>query len=146
MDYNQLYSFKKRGLPECLDKIKSNDFVILGAATAAPNETLRNLHTIADRVENVTVFSGLEGSFPFQTTEGISGHIASSGVFFGPGLRAGYKLGNSTYCPGNLHDALVRRMEYRKPNVSFAARAPMDERGYFRCLSACGRKRSHEAG
>ncbi len=131
MDYMQLYNLKKRSLQECLAMIRSDDFIILGQATAAPNETLKAIHTIAGRVENVTVFSGLEGSFPFQTTEGMAGHITSSGVFFGPGLRTGYKLGNSTYCPGNLHDALVRRMEHRKPNIFVCGAAPMDEQGYF---------------
>jgi len=146
MNYKQLYDFKKRSRQECLNMIKSNDFVVLGAATSAPNETLRNLHTIANQVENVTVFSGLEGSWPFQTTEGMSSHIISSGVFFGPGLRAGYKMGNSTYSPGNLHDALVRRMEYRKPNIFFCGAAPMDEQGYFQMpLCLMGEREALEA-
>lgn len=34
---------------------------------------------------------------------------------FGAGLRAGAKVGNSTYCPGNLHDALIRLMEVCPP-------------------------------
>ena len=109
--------------------IKSGDFVVLGAAASAPNATLNALHTIAPRVEDVTVFSGLEGSFPFQTDPAMYGHITSGGIMFGAGLRAGAKVGNSTYCPGNLHDVLIRRMEVCPPDVFVCAVTPMDEHG-----------------
>lgn len=131
MDYQVVYQQKRRTLEQCLDMIQSNDFVLLGAATSAPIATLNALHTIAPRVENVTVFSGLEGSYPFQTDPAMGGHIRSGGIMFGPGLRAGMKVGNSTYCPGNLHDVYLRRMEYQRPDFFICEVAPMDEQGYF---------------
>lgn len=130
MDYQVIYQQKRRTLEQCLDMIQSGDFVILGAATSAPLATLNALHTIAPRVKNLTVFSGLEGTYPFQTDPAMRNHIHSSGIMFGAGLRAGMKAGNSSYCPGNLHDVYLRRMEYQRPDFFVCEVTSMDEQGY----------------
>ena len=49
------YHHKIASLEDVLAKIKSDDVIVSGLASAEPRLFLSQLHTIADRVRNVTV-------------------------------------------------------------------------------------------
>ena len=59
MDYKALYESKKCSVQECLNLIQSNDVIATGTDSNAAVTILKELHTIADRVENVWVIKGL---------------------------------------------------------------------------------------
>ena len=58
-----IYEAKKTTLEECLGLIRSGDNICFGKDGNEPRVFGQNLHTIADRVENVTVLKGRSSDF-----------------------------------------------------------------------------------
>ena len=56
----ELYRSKVVTVEQALSRIKSNDIVGVGLMGNEPQTLLRNLHTIADRVENVTGYGNMD--------------------------------------------------------------------------------------
>lgn len=96
-----------------------------------PRALLRELHTIADRVDDVIVFKGRFGDYDFVTHAGMCDHINTAGFFYGKGWYEGHKLKNVSYIPADLCD-YGGFVQQRKPITVFAAAvSPMDEYGNF---------------
>ena len=136
MDYQKLYESKKCSVAECLDQISSGDVIATGTDGNSATAILKQLHTIADRVENVWVIKGADNCYPFMVNPGMNGHINTTGLIMGPGNRESQKLFNYQYMPANLHDWMYRWNENRPNNVLLTAATPMDEEGYL-YMSMC---------
>ena len=81
-DYKKLYAEKKRTLQQCLDMIQSGDHICFGKDCNEPLLFCNELHTIAPRVEGVTVLKGRSANFGFLQNEGMKGHILTQSAFF----------------------------------------------------------------
>ena len=76
MTKEELYQSKMITLDEALDKIKSHDTIAAGHYGNEPRGFLRKVHTIADRVEDVTIWiNNPSEAYPFITDESLKGRI-----------------------------------------------------------------------
>lgn len=134
-------------IEEALSKIKSNDVIVSGLASAEPKELLTKLHTIADRVNNVTVTTCLPmidaeyfGNPEYNKSFGMDGW------FYTSPLRKAHKNGNISFIPNHLHLAAIKRLHHVKPNIYAGNATPPDKHGFVSLsLSNVYEKRMLEA-
>ncbi len=131
MNFQALYESKKSSLEEALNLIHSNDNICLAGDCNEPRIFAQNLHTIAPRVENVSVIKARTGNFEFVKGDGMNGHINTGGFFYGPGWGEGQQKLNTSLIVTDLPDYGRFVSEHRPPNVFVAQVTPMDERGTF---------------
>jgi acyl-CoA hydrolase len=117
---------------EALDLVKSNDVVVLGMAASEPKEFLRNLHTIADRVQHVNITNCL----PFENAEFFvnpqyKSSFSVDSWFYGASLRKAHENGNISFIPNHLHLAGRKRFEHVKPNLFIGTATPPDKHGFL---------------
>lgn len=131
MTKEELYRSKFISVEQTLDKIKSGDTIAVGLYGNAPAGLLNKIHTIADRVEDVVVWAGgMESGYPFAADDSLTGKIDVISIFYGQPMRRDYAKGHITFAPNNLHSSYQVMVETRKPNIFWAAVAPMDKYGY----------------
>ena len=126
-----LYESKFIGIDQALDLIQSGDTITLGFYGCEPRNMLRKLHTIADRVHDVTVWcTNPAEEYPFLMDDSLAGKIDILTVFYGPILRKVHPSRRVHYAPHNIHMAADCLIEAKKPNVFLASVTPPDEYGY----------------
>jgi acyl-CoA hydrolase len=130
-NYGKLYEEKKTSIEDCLNLIHSHDRIGVSGDCNEPQGLLRQLHTIADRVEDVIVFKGRNGNYDFVTQEGMRDHINTAGFFYGKGWHEGHKLKNVSFIPADLCDYGSFVQQSKPITVFTAAVSPMDEFGNF---------------
>ena len=130
-DYQRMYQEKKRTLQQCLDLIESGDHICFGKDCNEPLLFCKELHTIAPRVEGVTVLKGRSSDFGFLQNEGMKGHILTQSAFFAKGWERPLEFGNVTFVPNDLRDQPFWYNAANPRNVYIAAVTPMDENGNF---------------
>ena len=86
-DYKKMYAEKKRTLQECLDMIQSGDHICFGKDCNEPLLFCQQLHTVAHRVEDVTVLKGRSSDFGFLQNADVAGHIMTQSAFFSKGWQ-----------------------------------------------------------
>ena len=129
------YRSKFITLDEALGMIHSHDTISIGFFGNEPYAMMSNLHRIADRVEDVVVWTcNPMEAHPFIRDDSLTGRIDVISMFYGGSVRGDYKKGHVTFMPNNLHSMADVMMRTRKPNIFFAAVTPMDRFGYV-CLS-----------
>ena len=97
-----------------------------------PGEILSHLHEIANRVENVKVWKGRSGLYPFMVDPAMKGHIEMYNFFFGPTFyKNSLPMGLVEYVPSDLQSYYTVAVSGHPSNVAIAAVTPMDENGYF---------------
>ena len=132
-----MYQRKLVSVEEALENIKSNQEVVTALCGCEPVTLLSNLHTIKDRVENVSVVNAMmQGKYEFFMNPEMKGHFLLNSWFYSHGPRVAHSQGTVSYVPLQLHQFSRNRMGYRKPNVFLGAVSPMDKHGYF-SLSLC---------
>ncbi len=131
MNYTALYAEKKTTLEECLKLIKSGDNICFAKDCNEPKLFCEKLHTIADRVENVTVLKGRSADFGFLQNDGMAGHFLTQSAFYSKGWFPAIEKGNCTFVPNDLPDQPVWYNGAYPRNVFIAAVTPMDENGNF---------------
>lgn len=131
MNNQALYDQKKSTVEECLALIHSGDTIGVAGDCNEPRALLRQLHTIAPRVEDVAVFIGAHGHYDFVTADNMHGHINTAGFFYGSDWLMGHPKRNVSYIPADLCDFGRFCQEARPVSVFTAAVSPMDDRGYF---------------
>lgn len=104
MTYSELYMQKAGTLRDALNLIRSNDGICLAGDCNIPVEFAYNLHTIAPRVNNVSVINCRIGDFPFVKNPGMNGHINTGGFFFGVGWSKGHQNLNASLIITDLSD------------------------------------------
>jgi acyl-CoA hydrolase len=129
---NDLYEARLISLEEAVEKVKSNDEIIVGLGGAEAAGFLSNLHKVKDRVENVTVVSCLSmRNYEFCANAEMRGHFLNETWFYSSLARKAHKLGTVSLVPTHLHLAAKKRLDYKKPNIFMGTASPMDKHGYF---------------
>ena len=116
-DYAQEYEKKKVGVEKALEQIKSGMNIYVGVDIAEPVTILRELYTIADRVEDVTICTVL-GPEDYPHLHDPRGHIRTEPFFYGPFTRKAHSTGNVSLVPSSISTLYRDRAAYRKPNIS----------------------------
>lgn len=132
MNVKEIYRSKVITVEEALGYVKSGDHLISALAAAEPKEFLTALHTIADRVNDVTVSTCLPmANYDYFTNHEFKDSFLMEGWFYSPGIRKAHKEGRASFIPNHLHFAGTKRMQYRKCNIFIGTAAPMDQHGYL---------------
>ncbi len=136
--YQEMYNAKKITVEEALSLIKPGDEIVSGFAGLEPMAILSKLHTIKDRVSDITVWLSLSmGSYEFFNNPEMKDIFRTNSFFLGAGLRKAHSLGTVSLQPVHLHNGFVRKVQVKPPNVFIGTVGPMDKHGYCRtALSA----------
>jgi len=127
--------YRKRlvSIDEAIQCIKSGDDIIVAQCASEPQGTMSRLHTIADRVQDVRVFSVLTlKAYDFYVRPEMKGHFELASWFHAPGSREALKRGTGTvtYVPNMLHRAASDRIHAHKPEVFIGTCTPPDDNGF----------------
>jgi len=125
------YKDKLISVEEALSLVKSNDMIVTGLGSAEAQLFMNNLHTIAHKVENVTVTNCL----PMSNGEFLKAEYRKSfnvdGWFYSPVLRKAHLNGNVSFIPNHLHLAGIKRLNHVKPNIYVGSASMPDKHGYI---------------
>ncbi len=131
--YLEIYKSKLRSIEEAIQCIKSNFDVVVAQCASEPQGTMSKLHLIADKVENVRVFSVLTlKPYDFYMKPEMKGHFELASWFHAPGSREALKkgAGTVTYVPNMLHRAATDRLYAHAPEVFIGTCTPIDKNGF----------------
>lgn len=130
MNYQELYQSKLGTLEGALKLIRSGDVIGTPIYANEPSHFLRNLHTIALQVENVSLWTMLlMGNYPIMTDNSLAGHIDIYTYFYNNNCRDGHATRRFQYVPTDLHRVDHVIAAAKKVTVFVAAVSPMDEHG-----------------
>ena len=125
------YEEKYISVEHALSLVKSDDVIVTGLGASEAGLFMGSLHTIADRVRNVTVTNCL----PTHPSEIYKPEYVDSfnvdGWFFAPALRKAHPQGNMAFIPNHLHLAATKRLHFVKPNIYVGAATMPDKHGYI---------------
>jgi acyl-CoA hydrolase len=131
------YSSKKITVEQALGMVKSGDNITVGMAGAEPVEFLGRLHTIAGRVEDVTVTSCLSTvSGEYLSEKYLEKAFRMDSWFYSPILRKLHKTGKISFIPNHLHFAGSKRNCHKKTNIFICSASMPEENGRIRF--SCG--------
>lgn len=132
MDYLKEYNKKLLSVENALKLVKSNDEIVCSLGPCEPQKFLGDLHTIKNRVENVTIVTMLSlMKYKYNTEKSMEGHFFNESLFMGGAARNSQKVGLCSYIPTHLRYSATRRLKYREPNIFAGAVTPMDKHGFF---------------
>ena len=126
------YSSKLITVQQALSFVKSNDVITVGMAGAEPYQFLMNLHTIADRVQDVTITNCLptiQGEY-LANFEKYQKAFKIDCWFYSGQLRALQKTGRISFIPNCLHFAGKKRIDAVHTNIFVASASMPDDEGY----------------
>lgn len=130
VDFQAMYKDKLITIDQALGLIKSDDEIVVGVGPSEASALLEKLHTISDRVQNVTVISCLPmGPYEFCSDAKYKGRFFHESSFFTANARAARDIGMASYIPTHLHAVATKRLGFRKPRVVFGTASPMDRWG-----------------
>jgi acyl-CoA hydrolase len=125
------YKDKLISIEEALKLVKSNYMIVTGLGSAEAQLFMNNLHTVADRVENVTITNCL----PMSNGEFLKSEYRKAfnvdGWFYSPPLRKAHSNGNISFIPNHLHLAGLKRLAHVKPNIYVGSATMPDKHGYI---------------
>ena len=126
-----MYSNKLISVNDALKMIKSGDVIVTGLGASEARETLSQLHTIADQVENVKVTTCLPMlNAEYFTNPSYVNSFHMDGWFYSGALRKAHKNGNISFIPNHLHLAGIKRLHHLKPNIYLGNASMPDEHGF----------------
>ncbi len=127
------YSSKKITVEQALEMVKSNDNITVGMAGAEPIDFLGKLHTIANRVEDVTITSCLATApGEYLSEQYLEKAFKIESWFYSPALRRLQKTGRVSFIPNHLHFAGTKRLFHKHTNIFVCSAAMPDENGRIR--------------
>lgn len=130
MNYRELYQSKLGTLEGALKLIRSGDVIGTPIYGNEPTHFIRNLHTIAPHVENVTLWTMLMmGDYQVMTDPDLVGHIDVYTYFYNKDCRASHGTKRFQYVPTDLHMVDFAIATAKPATVFVAAVSPMDEHG-----------------
>lgn len=130
-DGKMSYKDKLITIKEALNLVKSNDMIVTGLGSAEAQLFMNNLHTIADKVLNVTITNCLPmSSGEFMKME-YKKAFNVDGWFYSPVLRKAHLNGNISFIPNHLHLAGIKRLDHVKPNIYVGSATIPDKHGYI---------------
>ena len=126
------YKDKIITVQEALKLVKSDSHIVTGLGSSEGRAFLTELHTIADKVSNVTVNNCLPmGNYEFFTNPAYVKSFGVDGWFYSPTLRKAHKNGNISFIPNNLHFAATKRLSHIKPSIYVGNGTYPDEHGFI---------------
>jgi len=125
------YKEKVITLEQALNMVKSDDNIVTGLGAAEGKMFMDNIHTIADRVKNVTITNCLSMASGEFLNEIYKDSFNIDGWFFSPPMRKAFKNGNISFIPNHLHVAGWKRLDHVKPNIYVGSASMPDEHGYI---------------
>ena len=130
-DFRTKYPEKCITAEQALEMVKSNDVITVGMASAEPNEFLMKLHTIADRVRDVTITSSLATVQAPYLTDFLRYQNAFriDSWFYSGQLRALQHTGRISFIPNHLHLAGFKRNAAVKTNIFVCSASMPTEEG-----------------
>lgn len=134
MNPQDIYRSKLVAVDDAVSRIGSNDDVIVAMCASEPQGCMSRFHIVADRVENVRVFSCLTlKPYDFYMKREMKGHFELASWFHAPGSREALKndVGTVTYVPNMLHRAAMDRIQARRPDIFFGTCTPPDKHGFI---------------
>jgi acyl-CoA hydrolase len=137
LNYRDIYRRKLVSVDKALENIKSHQEIVTALCACEPVTLLSNLHTIKDRVENVSVVNAMmQEKYEFFMNPEMKGHFLLNSWFYSDGPRTAHPHGTVSYVPLQLHHFSRNRIAYRRPDVFMGTVSSMDKHGYF-SLSLC---------
>ena len=133
MNHQDIYRSKLIAIDEAVSHIGSDNDVIVAQCASEPQGCMARFHIVADRVENVRVFSVLTlKEYDFYMKKEMLGHFELASWFHAPGSRAALKAGTGTvtYVPNMLHRAATDRIHAHRPDIFFGTCTPPDKHGF----------------
>jgi len=128
MQNKKIYQEKLGTLEGALALINSGDTIATSIYGCEPTHFLKNLHNIAERVENVSLWAMLMmGEYPVMTDDSLKGKIDIITFFYNADCRKGHASGRYSMVPMNLHSVGDDIVASKRPNVFVCAVSPMDE-------------------
>lgn len=125
------YKDKVITLEQALDMIRSDMNVVTGLGAGEAQLIMNNIHTIAERVKNVTITNCLSMSNGEFLKEEYIENFNIDGWFFSPPLRKAFKNGNISFIPNHLHLAGWKRLDHVRPDVFVGTASMPDEHGFI---------------
>lgn len=124
--------FRKKiiDIDKALELVKSDDVIVTGLGAAEAGLFMSQLHTIADRVKNVTVTNCLPTHPSEIYDEKYIDSFNVDGWFYAPQLRKAHTNGNVSFIPNHLHLAATKRLDFVKPNIYVGAASMPDKHGF----------------
>jgi acyl-CoA hydrolase len=137
MNYGDIYQRKVVSVEEALKEIKSGQEILCSMVACEPVTMLSQLHTIKDRVEDVSVVAALlMNEYEFFMNPEMKGHFLMNNWFYTGGARKAHSYGTISYVPLELHRFMSSRTAHRQPDVFLGCACPMDKQGFL-SLSMC---------
>ena len=135
MELKDKIAMKTISVAEALAFVKSDTVISSAMAAAEPKLFLSQLHTIADRVENVRVSNCLPfEEAPFFLHEQYKKNFKVESWFYTGAMRKAVKNGNITHLPTHLHHVAIKRLTHQVPDI-FVGTASMPDKHGFVSLS-----------
>ncbi len=126
------YKNKVITIQQALDMVKSDDQIVTGLGAAEAQAFMSELHTIADRVTNVTVNNCLpQGNYEFFLNPEYNKSFNVAGWFYCPSVRKAHDMGVASFIPNNLHFAGTKRLAHIKPNIYVGTASMPDKHGFI---------------
>ena len=117
-------------LEGALSLVRSGDTIATSIYGSEPTGFLKNLHTIAPRVHDVTLWTMLTmGRYPVMYDVSLKGHIDILTFFYNQDCRKGHESGRYGLVPMNLHSVGMSIVASKRPTIFVAAVSPADEAG-----------------
>ena len=120
------YSKKLISVDEALEKVHTGDFVVSGFSANEPRLFLQKLHTIGDRVSNVTL------TIMLPTTPGEYLTHPSFNIdcwFFNALPRNNFNAGRISYIPNCLRFCAAKRKQVKRTDLFVSAATTPEENG-----------------
>lgn len=132
MRCDELYKSKLISFDEALAQVSSNMQLVSALGAAEASGVMSRLHTLRERVENVTVTTCLPmKAYPWYADPAMRGHFFHDAWFYSPGIRKAHTEAHTcSFVPNHLHAAGSDRLAYAKPNIFFGTCTPPDRFGY----------------
>ncbi len=118
-------------IQEALGLVKSGDYIVTGLGAAEGKDFMTNLHTVADKVKDVTVSNCLPmGAYEFMVNPEYKESFTTESWFYTPALRKAQPNGNVSFIFNHLHLAAFKRLCYRTPDIYVGMASMPDKHGY----------------
>ena len=125
------YENKYITLEKAYSLVKDGDYIVTGLGAAEAGLFMENLHTIADRVRNVTIVNcNPTHAGKFYAPEYVESFNVD-GWFYSPPMRKAHSQGNMHFIPNNLHFAATKWLYRNKPNIFIASASMPDDNGFI---------------
>jgi len=125
------YRHKVITVEEALTKVKTSDVIVTGLAASEGKVFLEQLHTIADKVSDISVTTCLPMAYAeYFQNDRYKDKFKMNGWFYTGPMRKAQSNGNISFIPNHLHLSAVKRLAYEKPNIYIGNATPPDKHGY----------------